>query len=61
MKRVSGKPTVRGTRVLADTIARDFECGSPIEEIQENYPDLSLATIQQLIVFAQAQSERHAV
>ena len=29
VKRVSGKPTVRGTRVLADTIARDFECGSP--------------------------------
>ena len=50
--KVSGRPIVRGTRILADTIVQDAELGSPLEEIQENYPDLSLAQIQQLISFA---------
>jgi uncharacterized protein (DUF433 family) len=45
---------VRGTRILADTIVQDAELGSPLEEIQENYPDLSPAAIQQLISFAHA-------
>ena len=57
--KVSGRPLVRGTRILADTIVQDFELGSPLEEIHENYPDLSLATIQQLIAFAEAHIERH--
>ena len=50
--KVSGRPVVRGTRILADTIVQDAELGSPLEEIQENYPDLPLAVIQQLISFA---------
>jgi uncharacterized protein (DUF433 family) len=50
--KVSGRPVVRGTRILADTIVQDAELGSPLEEIQENYPDLSLTTIRQLIPFA---------
>ena len=57
--KVSGLAIVRGTRILADTIVQDFELGSPLEEIQENYPDLPLATIQQLIAFAEAHIERH--
>ncbi len=52
--KVSGRPVVLGTRILADTIVQDAELGSPLEEIQENYPDLSLAVIQQLISFAHA-------
>jgi uncharacterized protein (DUF433 family) len=50
--KVSGRPIVRGTRILADTIVQDAELGSPVEGIQENYPDLSLSTIQRLISFA---------
>jgi uncharacterized protein (DUF433 family) len=50
--KVSGRPIVKGTRILADTIVQDAELGSPLEEIQENYPDLSPADIQQLISFA---------
>jgi len=50
--KVSGRPVVRGTRILADTIVQDAELGSPLEEIQENFPDLSLTTIEQLISFA---------
>jgi uncharacterized protein (DUF433 family) len=50
--KVSGRPIVRGTRILADTIVEDAELGSPLEEIHENYPDLSVTVIQQLISFA---------
>jgi len=56
--KVSGRTVVRGTRILADTIVQDFELGSPITEIQENYPDLPFTVIQQLIAFAQAHGER---
>jgi uncharacterized protein (DUF433 family) len=52
--KVSGRPVVRGTRILADTIVTDYELGSPIEEIQENYPTLSRDTIKLLISFAAA-------
>jgi uncharacterized protein (DUF433 family) len=55
--KVSGRPIVRGTRILADTIVQDAELGSPLEEIHENYPDLSIAAIQRLISFAHS---RHA-
>ncbi|MBV9155538.1 MAG: DUF433 domain-containing protein [Acidobacteriaceae bacterium] len=50
--KVSGRPLVRGTRILADTIAQDAELGSSLEEIHENYPDLPVADIQRLISFA---------
>jgi uncharacterized protein (DUF433 family) len=53
--KVSGRPIVRGTRILADTIVQDAELGSPLEEIHENYPDLPLETIRRLISFAHAQ------
>jgi uncharacterized protein (DUF433 family) len=52
--KVSGRPIVRGTRILADTIVQDDELGSSLDEIHENYPDLSLSAIQQLISFAQS-------
>ena len=47
-----GRPIVRGTRILADTMVEDAELGSPLDEIHENYPDLSVTAIQQLISFA---------
>ena len=50
--KVSGRPIVRGTRILADTIVQDAELGSSLEEIHENYPDLPVTAIQQLISFA---------
>jgi uncharacterized protein (DUF433 family) len=39
-------------RFLADTIVEDADLGSPLEEIHENYPDLSPTDIRQLIAFA---------
>jgi uncharacterized protein (DUF433 family) len=50
--KVSGRPVVRGTRILADTIVQDAELGSSLEEIHENYPDLPVPEIQSLIAFA---------
>ena len=50
--KVSGRPVVRHTRIIADTIVQDFELGSPLEEIQENYPDLPMSVIEQLIDFS---------
>ena len=50
--KVSGRPVVRGTRILADTIVQDAELGSSLDEIHENYPDLPVTAIQQLISFA---------
>jgi uncharacterized protein (DUF433 family) len=55
--KVSGRPIVRGTRIIADTIVEDAELGSSLEEIHENYPDLSLDAIQRLISYARAQRE----
>jgi len=56
--KVSGRPVIRGTRILADTIVQDAELGSPLEEILDNYPDLPLAMIQRLISFAHAHSKQ---
>jgi uncharacterized protein (DUF433 family) len=56
--KVSGKPIVRGTRILADTIVQDAQLGSTLDEIHENYPDLSIPEIRRLISFAQSAGER---
>lgn len=53
---LGGTPVVRGTRVAADTIVQDYELGSPIEEIHENFPSVSVSTIKQLIEFVQVHS-----
>lgn len=56
--KVSGRPVVRGTRILADTIVEDAELGSPLEEIHENYPDLPRNVIERLIAFAHSRREQ---
>jgi uncharacterized protein (DUF433 family) len=58
--KVSGRAIVRGTRILADAIAQDAELGSSLEEIQENYPDLSQSLIRRLLSFAQSRREHFA-
>jgi uncharacterized protein (DUF433 family) len=50
--KVSGKPVIKGTRILADTIVEDYELGSPIEEIQESFPSLPVETIRAILEFA---------
>jgi uncharacterized protein (DUF433 family) len=49
-----------GTRIFPETIVGDYDLGSPVEEIQENYPTLSLDTIKGLIEFARARQRSAA-
>jgi uncharacterized protein (DUF433 family) len=53
--KVSGRPVVRGTRILPDTIINSFELGDSLDEIHEGFPALSIAQIKRLIDFASAQ------
>ena len=44
--KVSGRPVVRGTRILPDPIVNSYDLGDTIEEIHEGFPTLSIAQIQ---------------
>jgi uncharacterized protein (DUF433 family) len=57
--KVSGRPIVRGTRILPDAIVNSYELGDSIDEIHEGFPSLSVAQIKRLIEFAQAQRHQH--
>ena len=50
--KVSGKPVVRGTRIMPDAIANSYELGETIEELREGFPTLSIDQIKRLIEFA---------
>lgn len=53
--KVSGKPIVRGTRILPDAIVNCYDAGATMDDIREDYPGLSIPQIQRLIEFAQVQ------
>ena len=53
--KVSGRPIVRGTRILPDGIVNSYDMGESIEEMREDWPSLSVAQIKRLIEFAHAQ------
>jgi len=58
--KVSGRPIVRGTRILPDAIANSYELGDSVEDIHEGFPALSIVQIRRLIEFAQEQlRQRH--
>ncbi|HEY1948119.1 MAG TPA: DUF433 domain-containing protein [Bryobacteraceae bacterium] len=52
--KVSGRPIVRGTRIMPDGIVNSYDMGESIEEIREDWPSLSVAQIKRLIEFAHA-------
>ena len=52
--KVSGRPVVRGTRILPDPIVNSYDLGESIEDLQEGFPSLSSAQIKRLIEFAHA-------
>lgn len=52
--KVSGRPIVRGTRILPDAIVNSYDAGETLDEIQEDYPSLTTSQIQRLIEFAHA-------
>jgi len=47
-----GVPLIKGTRIPAQQIVDEFELGSPVEEIAENYPSITSEQIKSLIDFA---------
>jgi uncharacterized protein (DUF433 family) len=53
--KVSGRPIVRGTRILPDAIVNSYDVGESLDLIHENYPGLSIPQIQRLIEFAHTQ------
>jgi uncharacterized protein (DUF433 family) len=55
--KVSGRPVVRGTRIMPEAIVGSYDLGETIEELQHGFPTLSVAQIKRLIEFAQAQRE----
>jgi uncharacterized protein (DUF433 family) len=56
--KVSGRPIVRGTRILPDGIVNSYDMGESIEDIHEDWPSLSIAQIKRLIEFAHAHREQ---
>lgn len=56
--KVSGRPVVRGTRIMPDAIVGSYDLGETIEELQRGFPTLSLAQIKRLIEFAHVQREK---
>jgi uncharacterized protein (DUF433 family) len=54
--KVSGVPILKGTRVQADSILENYEDGSPVEEISENFA-IPETTIRELLTFAAQRSK----
>jgi uncharacterized protein (DUF433 family) len=57
--KVSGKPIVRGTRILPDAIVDSYDLGETIDELSEGFSSLSVSQIKRLIDFAHAQRGQH--
>ena len=57
--KVSGRPVVRGTRILPDAIVDSFDLGETIDEICEGFPSLSIDQIERLIEFAHVRRGQH--
>ena len=53
--KVSGVPLVKGTRMPADGIVSNFQTGSPVEEIAENF-DIPEDSIRALLSYAAARN-----
>jgi len=55
--KMNGEPVITGTRVLADTVVGNFESGSSLVEIHENYPHVSEDMIRKVIAFYERQHQ----
>ena len=53
--KVSGRPIVRGTRIMPDPIVNSYDLGDSVEDIHEGFPTLWVSQIWQLIEFAHTQ------
>ena len=55
---LSGRPVIRGTRVLAESIVEDADAGSPMSELRENYPAVPEETIAAVLKYARSQKRQ---
>ena len=55
--KVSGRPIVRGTRILPDAIVDSFDLCETVEELHAGFPALSADQILRLIEFARSARE----
>jgi uncharacterized protein (DUF433 family) len=53
--KVSGRPVVRGTRIMPDAILNSYELGDSIEDIHGGFPTLTVDQIKRLIEFGLGQ------
>lgn len=58
--KVSGRPVVRGTRILPDAIVGSYDLGESIEQLAEGFPSLTVAQIRRLIEFAHSRRGENA-
>ena len=56
--KVSGRPVVRGTRIMPGPIVNSYDLGDSVDDIHEGFPTLSVSQIWRLIEFAHAQRKR---
>jgi uncharacterized protein (DUF433 family) len=50
--RCGGRPTIKGIRIEPEGLVTDFDLGSSVEEVHDNFPSVPLSTIKNLIEFA---------
>ena len=55
-----GKPVVRGTRVLVSTILGALGAGDSIEQVLDDYPNITRADIEAALEFASRLSDYQA-
>ena len=55
--KVSGVPLLKGTRLPADTVLKNYEAGSPVEEISDNF-DMPADVIREVLRYA-ADKQKH--
>ncbi|MBI4909044.1 MAG: DUF433 domain-containing protein [Acidobacteria bacterium] len=53
----SGRPVVRGTRLMPDAIVGGYDLGETSEELCDGFLSLSLEQMKRLIEFANSQRE----
>jgi uncharacterized protein (DUF433 family) len=53
-ERLGGVPVVKDTRMQADSVVENYEDGSPVEEIADNF-DIPESTVRELIAYAARQ------
>jgi len=56
-RKVSGVPILKGTRVQADSIVENYEGGSAVEEIADNF-DIPEPTIRAILSYAAERRKR---